>query len=57
MQVFSFTSPVHGCAVLTLCFVPQYITIHRVHPKTQKGYLLVTHTAFSKRSKERGCGE
>ncbi|KAF9244670.1 glycoside hydrolase family 13 protein [Melanogaster broomeanus] len=31
-----------------------YIMIHRVHPKTQKGYLLVAHTAFSKRSKERG---
>lgn len=35
-------------------FVIQYIIIHRVHPKTQKGYLLVAHTAFTKRPKERG---
>jgi glycogen debranching enzyme len=34
----------------------QYIMIHRVHPKTQKGYLLVAHTAFTKRPKERGRG-
>ncbi|KIK99350.1 glycoside hydrolase family 13 protein [Paxillus rubicundulus Ve08.2h10] len=32
-----------------------YIMVHRVHPKTQKGYLLVAHTAFTKRPKERGC--
>lgn len=44
-------------AVLTICFVPQYIIIHRVHPRTQKGYLLVAHMAFTKRTKERGCGE
>ncbi|KAG9312806.1 glycoside hydrolase family 13 protein [Chiua virens] len=31
-----------------------YITIHRVHPQTQKGYLVVVHTAFTKRAKERG---
>ncbi|KAF8449235.1 glycoside hydrolase family 13 protein [Boletus edulis BED1] len=31
-----------------------YIIIHRVHPKTQKGYMLVAHTAFTKRPKERG---
>ena len=24
----------------------EYITVHRVHPKTRKGYFLVTHTAF-----------
>jgi glycogen debranching enzyme len=28
--------------------------MHRVQPKTQNGYLLVAHTAFSKGSKERG---
>lgn len=28
--------------------------IHRVHPGTQKGYVLVAHTAFSKGSKGRG---
>ena len=42
---------------LTKFFVLQYIIIHRVHPKTQKGYLLVSHTAFSKRPKERGRRE
>lgn len=31
-----------------------YIVLHRVQPKTQKGYLLVAHTAFSKGSKDRG---
>ncbi|EGN96521.1 glycoside hydrolase family 13 protein [Serpula lacrymans var. lacrymans S7.3] len=31
-----------------------YIVFHRVHPHTQKGYLLVAHTAFSKGSKDRG---
>ncbi|KAJ8515736.1 hypothetical protein ONZ45_g6896 [Pleurotus djamor] len=31
-----------------------YIVIHRVHPSTQKGYILVAHTAFSKGSKDRG---
>ncbi|KAJ7623337.1 glycoside hydrolase family 13 protein [Roridomyces roridus] len=31
-----------------------YIVLHRVHPGTQKGYLLVAHTAFSKGSKDRG---
>ncbi|KAG6836985.1 hypothetical protein H0H93_016689 [Arthromyces matolae] len=31
-----------------------YIAIHRVQPTTQKGYLLVAHTAFSKGSKDRG---
>lgn len=24
----------------------EYITVHRVHPKTRKGYLLIAHTAF-----------
>lgn len=52
MLVFS-----HKYAVLTFSFVLQYITIHRVHPRTQKGYLLVVHTAFTKRPKERGWGE
>jgi glycogen debranching enzyme len=28
--------------------------VHRVQPATQKGYLLVAHTAFSKGSKDRG---
>ncbi|KAF8584023.1 glycoside hydrolase family 133 protein [Ramaria rubella] len=31
-----------------------YIAIHRVHPRTGKGYLLIAHTAFSKGSKSRG---
>ena len=31
--------------------------IHRVQPATQKGYLLVAHTAFQKGSKDRGWGE
>ncbi|KAL5531515.1 hypothetical protein ACEPAG_4392 [Sanghuangporus baumii] len=31
-----------------------YIILHRVQPTTQKGYLLVAHTAFSKGSKDRG---
>ncbi|KAI0923791.1 hypothetical protein AcV5_009241 [Taiwanofungus camphoratus] len=31
-----------------------YIVLHRVKPSTQKGYLLVAHTAFSKGSKDRG---
>ncbi|KAF9557321.1 glycoside hydrolase family 13 protein [Agrocybe pediades] len=31
-----------------------YIVLHRVQPSTQKGYLVVTHTAFSKGSKDRG---
>jgi glycogen debranching enzyme len=31
-----------------------YIMIHRVQPKTQKGFLLIAHTAFHKGSKERG---
>src|SRR5205807_9922824 len=25
----------------------EYITVHRVHPKTHKGYFLIAHTAFS----------
>lgn len=44
-------------AVLTIYFLPQYIIIHRVHPRKQKGYLLVAHTAFTKRPKDRGWGE
>ena len=32
----------------------QYIVVHRVQPTTQKGYLLVAHTAFHKGSKDRG---
>ncbi|KAF9462976.1 glycoside hydrolase family 13 protein [Collybia nuda] len=31
-----------------------YILVHRVQPTTQKGYLLIAHTAFSKGSKARG---
>ncbi|KAG5721186.1 Glycogen debranching enzyme [Termitomyces sp. T112] len=31
-----------------------YIVVHRVQPSTQKGYILVAHTAFSKGSKDRG---
>ncbi|KZP16628.1 glycoside hydrolase family 133 protein [Athelia psychrophila] len=31
-----------------------YIVIHRVHPGSQKGYVLVAHTAFSKGAKGRG---
>ncbi|CCM02450.1 uncharacterized protein FIBRA_04549 [Fibroporia radiculosa] len=31
-----------------------YIVIHRVQPTTQKGYILIAHTAFSKGSKDRG---
>lgn len=32
----------------------QYIVMHRVQPTTQKGYVLVAHTAFSKLTKDRG---
>ncbi|KXN86634.1 Glycogen debranching enzyme [Leucoagaricus sp. SymC.cos] len=32
----------------------KYIVIHRVQPTSQKGYLLVAHTAFSKGSRDRG---
>ena len=32
----------------------QYIVIHRVEPKTQRGYVLVAHTAFQKGSKDAG---
>ena len=35
----------------------QYIVFHRVHPHTQKGYVLVAHTAFNKGSKDRGWSE
>ncbi|KAG6868797.1 hypothetical protein C0993_010427, partial [Termitomyces sp. T159_Od127] len=31
-----------------------YIVVHRVQPTTQRGYILVAHTAFSKGSKDRG---
>ncbi|OBZ74017.1 Glycogen debranching enzyme [Grifola frondosa] len=31
-----------------------YIILHRNQPSTQKGYVLVAHTAFSKGSKDRG---
>nr|GAT49271.1 glycoside hydrolase family 13 protein [Mycena chlorophos] len=31
-----------------------YIVVHRVQPETQKGYILVAHTAFNKGSKDRG---
>ncbi|OLL22964.1 Glycogen debranching enzyme [Neolecta irregularis DAH-3] len=31
----------------------EYISVHRVHPQTREGYLLVAHTAFSK-SLDRG---
>ncbi|KAI0352373.1 glycoside hydrolase family 13 protein [Trametes cingulata] len=31
-----------------------YIVLHRVQPNTQKGYILVAHTAFHKGSKDRG---
>jgi len=31
-----------------------YIVLHRVQPVSQKGYLLVAHTAFHKGSKDRG---
>ncbi|KAF5316807.1 hypothetical protein D9619_006196 [Psilocybe cf. subviscida] len=31
-----------------------YIVVHRVQPLTQKGYILVAHTAFHKGSKDRG---
>lgn len=31
-----------------------YIMMHRVHPQTHKGYLLIAHTAFSQRGKDRG---
>lgn len=37
--------------------VGQYIVVHRVQPVTQKGYLLVAHTAFSGGSKDRGLSE
>ncbi|KZT27841.1 glycoside hydrolase family 133 protein [Neolentinus lepideus HHB14362 ss-1] len=31
-----------------------YILLHRIHPGTQKGYLLVAHQSFQKGSKDRG---
>lgn len=36
--------------------VNKYILIQRMHPTSQKGYLLIAHTAFSKGSKDRGIG-
>lgn len=38
-------------------FFSQYITVHRVQPSKQKGYILVAHTAFNKGDKGRGYGE
>src|SRR6266576_3458675 len=35
----------------------QYIVIHRVQPATQRGYLLVAHTAFKRGSRDRGHSE
>ncbi|CAK5273967.1 unnamed protein product [Mycena citricolor] len=32
----------------------EYIVLHRVQPTSQRGYLLVAHTAFHKGSKDRG---
>ncbi|KAF8631846.1 hypothetical protein AX15_002119 [Amanita polypyramis BW_CC] len=34
-----------------------YIVIHRMQPATQKGYLLVVHTAFKRGSRDRGYSE
>lgn len=31
--------------------------VHRVQPSTQRGYLLIAHTAFSKGQKDRGYSE
>ncbi|CAL1714662.1 unnamed protein product [Somion occarium] len=31
-----------------------YIVMHRVQPTTQRGYILIAHTAFTKGSKDRG---
>lgn len=35
----------------------EYITVHRVHPETQRGYYLIAHTAFSKGSERGNIGE
>ncbi|CCG80823.1 Glycogen debranching enzyme [Taphrina deformans PYCC 5710] len=35
----------------------EYVTVHRVHPKTQKGYYLIAHTAFSKGEDRGDIGE
>lgn len=40
-----------------LSIAQQYIVFHRVQPTTQKGYILVAHTAFQKGSKDRGWSE
>ncbi|KAG1849422.1 glycoside hydrolase family 13 protein [Suillus subalutaceus] len=37
-----------------MVLVIKYILVQRMHPTTQKGYLLIAHTAFSKGSKDRG---
>jgi glycogen debranching enzyme len=33
----------------------QYITVHRVHPKSRKGYFLIAHTAFPGYGNENGA--
>lgn len=33
----------------------QYITVHRVHPKTRKGYFLIAHTAYPGYGNENGA--
>jgi glycogen debranching enzyme len=33
----------------------EYITVHRVHPETRKGYFLIAHTAFPGYSDSRGA--
>jgi glycogen debranching enzyme len=45
-----------GFAFVQVLTVNKYILVQRMHPTTQKGYLLIAHTAFSKGSKERGIG-
>lgn len=49
-------SPNHSNDIISLNKSVQYIVMHRVQPATQKGFLLVAHTAFSstKGSKDRG---
>ena len=47
------------CRLIANLLSSQYIVVHRVQPSTQKGYLLVAHTAYppSRGSKDRGISE
>lgn len=56
--LFSDNSACENRADEDVLLLSQYIVLHRIHPQTHKGYLLVSHTAFSKDDlKSRGASE